>query len=406
MNSILPLSGTRVLAVEQYIAAPYCTMWLADYGAEVIKIEPPKAGDPRRVFQPIFSNEQTGDKISGGFLEYNRNKKSLTLDLKNPKGVSLFKELLKNADVLVENLKPGTMSRLGLDYDSVKEINPKIVYASISGFGKSGDYSGPFSDYPAFDAVLQAMGGIMHRTGTADGPPLLGVAGTVDRVSSMVAAFGIVGALYSRQKTGLGQYVDVAMYDVAISLNESAIAQYAFSGDILTRGKEQVYAPIGGFKTKDGYVGLIVPNDLMWVRFCTAIGHPEFIDDPRAKGSRTRAKNYKECFEPTVNEWMESHTSDEVVEIFMNNGIPVGKVQTSKDILECPQVKAREMIIEIDDPAAKKIKLANSPVRFSSGLKQKHQTAPRLGEHNHELLKTILNYTDESIEGLKAEGII
>ncbi len=231
-----PLNGVRVLGLEQYVAGPCCTMILADAGAEVIKIEPPGSGDPRRALPPFASNER-GEKSSGGFMRFNRNKKSLTLDLKQEKGKEIFRALVGKSDVIVENLRPGTMERLGLPYETIREWNPALIYASISGFGKWGPLRGPYWDRPGFDIVFQAMGGLMHNVGEKDGPPSYLGFTLVDLYTPMVTAYGILLALRMRDQTRVGQYLDMAMYDCTAALNEGSVAIHSYTGEVPGRDR-------------------------------------------------------------------------------------------------------------------------------------------------------------------------
>jgi formyl-CoA transferase len=334
-------------------------------------------------------------------MAYNRNKKSVTLNLRTEDGRRVYKELVAHADIIVENLKPGTVDKLGLGYEVLAKINPRLIYAALSGFGRLESLRGPYSERPAFDAVVQAMGGIMHRIGEENGPPLLAVAGTADRLSAIVAGYAIMVALFMRERTGVGQFVDTAMYDSVLVLNEAAIYMYAMTGVVLTRGKDELYAPVGGFKVKDGWVGLIIPGEDMWQRFCRAMGRADLCEHPLCKGSRNRAQNYKAFLKPIVEEWMASHTRDEVVEILLQHGVPSGIVQTSEDLLTCPQVAARQMLVEVDDPVAGKIKLANNSLRFSDVPTKVPAPPPRLGEHTREILADVLGYPDAEIQRLQ-----
>lgn len=406
MNELrLPLEDIRILALEQFIAGPLCSMWLGDLGAEVIKIETPGVGDPRRSFPPMLRNEQ-GDRISGGFMAYNRNKKSVTLNLKSEEGRRVYKELVAKSDIVVENLRPGTVDRMGLGYEVLKQVNPRLIYAALSGFGRMESLRGPYSDRPAFDAVVQAMGGVMHRIGEEDGPPMLAVAGTADRLSAMVAGYAIFVALFMRERTGQGQFVDAAMYDSTMVLNEAAIALYAMTGKVLTRGKDELYAPVGGFKVKNGWIGLIIPGEDMWERFCRAISRPDLAEHPQCKGSQVRARNYKSFLKPIVDEWMANHTREEVVQILLEHGVPAGFVQTSEDLFTCPQVAARRMLVEVNDPVAGKIKLANNPFRLSAAATRTPSPPPRLGEHNEEILSGVLGYPVSEVTRLKQSGVL
>ena len=399
-----PLNNIRILAVETQVAAPFCTMMLADAGAEVIKIES-LYGDPAREGGPFVKNEN-GDKVSGYFMRFNRNKKSVTLDIKSDKGRNIFLELVKKSDVLIENLKPGTFSKMGLDYDKLKEINPLLVYATISGFGQLDGFTGPYSKNPAYDIVIQAMGGLMNLIGEENGPPLHPMIAFGDVVPGMLTAYAISLALYKRTLSGQGEYIDVSMFDVMMSLTERAHTFYSLTKNILSRGKEALVYPWGAFKTNDGYVALIIFESKMWERLCKTIDKPELINDQRFDHAMKRTKNKKEL-EPIINEWMTQRTSSEVCEILLGAGIPVGEVRTSKDIYECPQADARGMWVEVDDPVAGKVKLVGNPIKMKNVPVDKvAQPAPRLGEHSEEILMNILNYDESSIEELKADKVI
>ncbi|MEJ2726029.1 MAG: CoA transferase, partial [Deltaproteobacteria bacterium] len=324
-----PLEGIRVLALEQYIAGPDCTMYLADSGAEIIKIERPGTGDPRRNYLPVVEDEK-GNRAYGGFKIYNRNKKSFTLNLQSDKGKEIYKELIKRSDVVVENMAPKTVEKLGLGYDVLKQINPRLIYAAISGFGRLEAFKGPYSERPAFDPVIQAMAGIMDQIGEEGGPPSYGFPGLADAFTSVVTGYAIMLALFMREKTGEGQFIDSSMYDSLVALNAMGIMIYSFSQEIVTRGQILKYqAPGGTYKVKDGsYVALIVANEFMWERFCKAIEREDLLKNPKTKDGRTRVLN-KDFLEPIVKEWMEARTRDEVVEALLKQGVPVGPVQTT-----------------------------------------------------------------------------
>ncbi|MGY9003117.1 MAG: CaiB/BaiF CoA transferase family protein, partial [Rhodospirillales bacterium] len=247
-----PLDGIRIIGLEQYMAGPYCTMLLADAGAEVIKIERPKYGDPRRSMPPFV--EKDGVKKAAGYMSYNRNKKSLALDLSKPEGQTVFKDLAKTADVVVENLRPGAMKKVGLSYEQLKETNPKLIWALISGFGQLEGYRGPYADRPAFDIVAEAMSGIMNLVGFEDKPPSWTIYGMADIYTGMVTSFGIMQALFMRERTGHGQLVDSAMFDNMLSLNESMVTLFSTAGQSPKRGMPKNLFPRGAFKTKDGYI--------------------------------------------------------------------------------------------------------------------------------------------------------
>lgn len=401
-----PLEGIRVLGLEQYIAGPDCTMWLADSGAEVIKIERPGTGDPRRNYLPIVENDK-GRKAYGGFKIFNRNKKSMTLNLRSEKGKEIYKELIKHTDVVVENMGPNTVNKLGLGYDILQQINPRLIYAAISGFGRLEAFKGPYSERPAFDPVIQAMAGIMDQIGEEGGPPSYGFPGLADAFTSVVTGYGIMLALFMREKTGEGQFIDSSMYDSLVALNAMGIMIYSFSKEIVTRGQILKYqAPAGTYRVKDGsYVALIVANEFMWERFCKAIGREDLRQDPRFAEGKERVKN-REVLEPMVREWMGKRTRDEVVEALLKEGVPVGPVQTTEDLVNCPHLKKRGMLLEIDDTIAGKRVFAKSPFRMTKTGEVQAVSAPDLGQHTETILKEVLHYDDEKIRALREEKVI
>jgi CoA:oxalate CoA-transferase len=406
MSKYYPLEGIRVLALEQYIAGPDCTMWLADSGAEVIKIERPGSGDPRRNYLPVVEDRK-GNKAYGGFKIYNRNKKSITLNIRSDKGKEVYKELVRHADVVVENMGPKTVEKLGVGYDVLQQINPRLVYAAISGFGRLEEFKGVYSERPAFDPVLTAMAGIMDQVGEEGGPPLYGFPGLADAFTSVVTGYAIMLALFMREKTGEGQLIDSSMYDCLVALNAMGIMIYSFSKEIVTRGQILKYqAPGGTYRVKDGsYVALIVANEFMWERFCKAIGREDLFKAPKTADGKTRVKN-RDFLEPIVREWMEARTKDEVIEALLAHGVPVGPVQTTKDLVNCPHLKARKMLLEIDDPIAGKRVFAKSPFRMTKVKEVPALTAPDLGQDTERVLREVLQYDEQKIQELRKEQII
>lgn len=400
-----PLEGIRILSVETQVAAPFCTMMLADAGAEVIKIEAPGRGDVAREPGPVIKNEK-GEKVSGYFMRFNRNKKSATINLKDPRGLQVFKELVKECDVVVENLSPGALKKMGLGYEDLKDVNHRLIYASISGYGQMDGLKGPYSKWPAYDIVIQAMAGMMHLIGNEDGPPLHPMIALGDIVPGMITAYAIMLALYNRQNTGRGDYIDIAMFDVMMTLTERANTVYSLTGNIMSRGKESLIHPWGSYKTSNGYVALIVLESKMWNRFCEVIGHPELFADPRFENAMLRAKNRREL-DPIIEQWMEQYSSEEVTEKLLAAGVPVGPVRSAKEIYNCEQANARHMWIEVDDPVASRVKLVGSPVKIKSvPVETEARPAPLLGQHTEEVLSNILGYNQENIKTLKNGNII
>ena len=398
-----PLSGIRVVGTDQYMAGPYCTMLLGDAGAEVIKIERPGSGDPRRAMPPFA--ERGGNKKAAGFMGYNRNKKSVALDMRSDEGKEVFRRLMAESDVLVNNLRPGALTRMGFGYADLKAINPRIIYAVISGFGRMEGYQGPYGDRPAFDIVAEAMSGIMHLVGFEDRPPSWTIYGMADIYSGMVTAYGIMQALFMRERTGEGQMVDSAMYDNMLSLNEAMIALYSVAQQSPHRGRPRNAYPRGAYHTKDGYVALNVPDERIWQRLAECIGHPELATDERSSSARARIEN-REFLDPIIDEWMGQRTRAEAVDALNAIGVPTGPVYTAEDVFECPQVEARRMLMAIDDPEVGEYRFARTPPHLSAATELPADPAPRLGAHTRAVLEGMLGYTAAEVDGLAANGVV
>ena len=392
-----PLTGIRIIALEQYMAGPYCTMLLADAGAEVIKIERPGSGDPRRSIPPFA--EKDGTRKAGGFMAYNRNKKSFCLNVQSDEGKTIYLDLVKSADVVVENLRPGSTDKLGIGYKDLKVINPKLIYAAISGFGRLEGYKGPDSDRPAFDIVAEAMSGIMHLVGFEDKPPSWTIYGMADVYTGLCTSYAITQALFQREKTGKGQFVDSAMLDAMISLNERMVMLYTMTGEEPHRGRLKHLYPRGAFKCKNGYLAMNVPDDLVWSRLCKSMEREDLIDDVKSNTGTARAAN-GDFLGPIIEEWLSKKTRDEAEKILNENGVPVGSVYTAKDIFESEQVKARRSLIDIEDPDVGTYQFARGPVMLSDAPEIETNPAPDLGQHTHEILSSILGYSDEQINEL------
>ncbi|MBC8255322.1 MAG: CoA transferase, partial [Ardenticatenia bacterium] len=297
-----PLTGVRVIALEQYMSAPYCTMLLADAGAEVIKIERPGRGDPRRSIPPYATGEG-GERVAGGFIGYNRNKKSLALNLRAEGGRQILKDLVEISDVVVENLRPGATDKMGLGYEQLKVVNSRLIYAAISGFGRLEGHTGPYADRPAFDIVAEAMGGIMNLVGFADKPPSWTIYGMADIYTGQVTAYGVMLALFVRERTGEGQFVDSAMLDNMLALNERMVTLYSFTGESPERGRLKPLYPRGAFRCQDGYLALNIPDDIQWSRLCQAMECEELRDDPRTADGTSRA-THADLIRPIIEAWL------------------------------------------------------------------------------------------------------
>lgn len=398
-----PLSGVRVTGLEQYIAGPYCTMLLADTGAEVIKIERPGGGDPRRQMPPFA--EKDGRKKGAGFMGYNRNKKSLCLNLRDPKGQEVFRKLVASSDVVVENLRPGSMAKLGLGYREMRRMNPQLVWAIISGFGQLDGYRGPYSDRPAFDIVAEAMSGMMNLVGYDDKPPSGTVYGMADIVSGIIAAYGVLQALFMRQRTGRGQLVDSAMLDNLLSLNETMVTLYSVAGQEQKRGVPTVFFPRGAYQTKDGYLAVHVPDNIIWKRFCEVMERSDLIDDERSATSPARAQNHG-FLDPIISEFMATMTRDEAVGKFNAHGVPVAPVYTAEDVFADPHIEARGMLMPIDDPEVGTYRFARTAPMLEENAELPRNPAPALGQHTREILEGLLDYSSSEVDALRDHGVV
>ena len=398
-----PLSGIRVIGLEQYIAGPYCTMLLADAGAEVIKIERPGQGDPRRAMPPFVEGD--GVRKAAGFMAYNRNKSSLAVDFRKPEGQEILRRLMSGADVVVENLRPGSMDRMNVGYDAMKAANPRLVWAIISGFGRLADFQGPYSDRPAFDIVVEAMSGMMNIVGFEDKPPSWTIYGLADIYSGMVTAFGIMQALFMRQRTGSGQIVDSSMFDNMLSLNEAMVAVYSVAGQSPQRGRLKNLYPRGAYQTRDGYIALNVPDNIIWGRLCETMGRPDLIEDERSDTGTARAEN-SDFLQPIIEAWLASMSRDEAVDRLNAGGVPTGPVNTAEDVFADPHVEARGMLMPVTDPEVGTFRFARTPPHLSQAPTLPAEPAPNLGQHTRMILQEILDYSPPQVDDLVAKGVV
>ncbi len=393
-----PLEDIVVLDLTRVLAGPYCSMILANLGAKIIKVERPETGDDARSFGP-YKNGQ-----SAYFVSLNRGKKSIAIDLKKPEGKQIIKELTKVSDVVLENFRPGTMRKLGLSYDVLNKINSRIVYAAVSGFG----HTGPYSEKPAYDMIAQALGGIMSITGQPGGEPTRVGSSIGDIIAGMFGAIGIIAALYERVFTCKGQMVDVAMLDGQVAVLENAIARYAISGEVPgpIGSRHPSITPFGGFKTKNSWVIIACGNQAIWEKFCKAVDREDLLEVEEFKTNEKRTENY-EKIKPILDEIILQKTTEEWLKILESNGVPSSAINTVDKLFNDPQVKARKMIIETEQPNMGKIHVAGNPIKLST-LTEEVVTdpAPKIGEHTVEILKTYLNYTDVKINELRKKQII
>ncbi|MGE7635605.1 CaiB/BaiF CoA transferase family protein [Bacillus paramycoides] len=390
------LKNIRVLDFTRVLAGPYCTMLLADMGAEVIKVEMPNRGDDTRHFGPFQNNE------SGYFMFLNRGKKSITLDLKNPESIQIVKQLVRESDVVVENFRPGVMKKLGLDYKSLKDVNPQLIYASISGFGQSG----PYSKRPAYDLVAQAMGGLASITGHENNPPTRTGASLGDMSAALYAAYGIMVALFHRLQTNQGQFLDIAMMDTVFSLLESNVMRYTTENVVPERigSRHPISSPFDIYKAKDGYVVIAIANDSLFYRLCTAMDRPDLITHEKFKIDPQRTK-YERDLKEILEEWLQQYNVSQVVEQLNDFGIPCSPIMNIQEVCEDQHIKEREMLVEMEHPLAGKVKIVGNPVKLSETPPVIKESSPLLGEHTADVLKEILHLTDYELTRLKEEKI-
>lgn len=389
------LQGITVLDLTRVLSGPYCTMMLADMGARVIKVEQPGKGDDTRGWGPPFINGE-----SAYFLSINRNKESVTLDFKHPDGRAILDQLLERADVLVENFRPGTLAKLGLDYPSLARRYPRLIYCSVSGFG----HTGPRSKEAGYDAVIQAEGGLMSITGSADGPPYrLGVA-IADIVSGMFAAQGITAALFARERTGIGQAVDISMLDSVVALLTYQAGIYFASDAAPPRlgNRHPTIVPYETFRASDGDFVIAVGNDDQWQRFCAATGFPA---DERYATNRDRVMHYDDL-KPALDACLAGGTRAGWIAKLKSVGVPCGSVRDLHEVFSDPQTLARDMLVELEHKAAGLLKMTGTPLKFSGTPGAVRTPPPLLGEHTRPVLVHDLGINDAQVDDLRARGVI
>lgn len=391
------LNGIRVLDLTRVLAGPYCCMMMADMGAEVIKIEIPKKGDDSRYFGPFINGE------SRYYANLNRNKKGITLNLKSQKGKEIFINMVKDADVVVENYRPGVMDKLGLGYDVLSKVNPQIVYAAASGFGSYG----PDSKKPGYDIIAQATSGIMSITGWDERPTRVGNA-IGDILGGLSLAIGVMAALLGRNVIGKGQKVDISLVDSCVSSLEIMAQRYFATG----KNPEKIgnrYAaayPYDSFTTKDGSFVIGCGNDKLYSALCILIGHEELVTDPRFITNNKRLENYKEL-SPFIEAWASKETVQSAIEKMDSVGIPCAPINTLEMVTKDPHIaSAREMFVECEHPVMGKIKLNGCHIKLLETKPSIRTPAPLLGQHNAEVYKQLLGYDDIELKELEDNGVI
>jgi len=392
-----PLDGLKVIDLTRVLAGPFSTMLLADMGADVIKIENPKGGDDSRAFGP-FKNE-----LSAYFISLNRSKRGVTLNLKEERAKEIFKEMVKKADVLVENYKPGTMKKLGLDYDALKLINPRLIYAASSGFGQTG----PYSSRAAYDLILQGMSGFMSITGFNAENPVKAGSSIADVFAGVFTTVGILAALEHRSKTGKGQMVDVAMLDCMISTLENALATFDCTkkAPLPIGNVHRSISPFATFPTADGFINVCAGNDELWRKFCETMGMKEYVTDERFVNNKLRVENFGELSK-IISEYSTKRTTAEWMLALEEVKVPCGPIMNIEQVVNDPQVKARNMVVEMEHPEAGKFMVPGVPIQFSETPASIRSFAPNLGEHNFEVYGEVLGLSREEVEELQKNGVI
>ena len=393
-----PLEGIRVVDLTRILAGPYCTMMLGDMGAEIIKIENPDGGDDTRSWGPPFLNG-----VSTYFISINRNKKSLTLNLKDERGKELLRDLIRKSDIMVENFRPGTLDKLGVSWEEIHRINPAMIFASLSGFGQTG----PRKSEPGFDVVIQGEGGLMSITGEPDGPPNKVGASVADITAGMLAAQGILLSLYHREKTGVGQMVDVGMLDGQVALLTYHANGYFATGKIPPRrgNKHPSITPYETYSCKDGYFNLGVGNDSLWRRFCDAMGLGEIKEDPKFAVNKDRVDNRLELQE-ILDAIFAEKTVEETLDGLRAAGVPCGPINNLAQVLSEPQVLAREMVVDVDVPVAGPTKVTGVPIKLSETPGSVRTPPPTLGQHTEEVLESVLGMDEAQRNALRQEGVV
>ena len=393
------LENICVIDLTRVLAGPYCTMMLGDLGADIIKIEVPSRGDDTRHWGPPF----TKGGESAYYLSANRNIRSMTLNLKSEEGLEILKKLIAKGDVLVDNFKTGTLSRWGLDYETLQEIRPGLIYCTVTGYG----YTGPYSSRPGYDLIVQATGGFMSITGPENGDPSRAGVAIADISTGMFAANAILAALYSREQTGKGQRIDMSLLDSQVALLSYAATNYFVSGSITNRlgNAHPNIVPYQSFKARDMHFVLAVGNDKQWEIFCKSINKPEWIDDEKYSTNALRVNNRKQLIDQ-LSKLFATQNAGYWLEIFDKVGLPSGPINELDKVFENEQIKSREMQIELPHSIDNKVTLLNSPIKIPTSPTKTHKAPPTLGEHTEEILMEKIGLDQDTVARLRDEGIL
>lgn len=403
MDEHMALENLTVLDLTRVLAGPFCTMMLADMGANVIKIEMPSSGDDTRSYPPFRAHNVNGKKESLYFANINRNKKGVTLNLKSPEGQALFKQLVKKADIVVENYRPGVMDKLGLGYDVLREINPGIIYAAVSGFG----CYGPYRLRPGYDILAQAMGGMMAITGPKGGAPTRAGSALGDVLGGLHLTIGILAAVNARAITGKGQRVDVSLMDSVIAATENTAIKYLETGQIPARmgNRYAAVSPYDAFKCKDGVVIIACGNQKLYEKLCKEILHrPDMITDHRFVDMTGRLE-HQDAIRDAVEEALKDDTMEEATDLILSKGIPAGPIMDISQILADPHVKAREMFIEMEHPTLGRITVNGCAIKLMETRPSVRTPAPALGQDNKEIFGDMLGLSEDEYNALKEKYV-
>jgi crotonobetainyl-CoA:carnitine CoA-transferase CaiB-like acyl-CoA transferase len=404
MGTAALLDGVRVIDLTRVLAGPYCTMMLGDLGADVIKIEAPGLGDDTRQWGPPFTQTVDGRRGEAAyFLAANRNKRSLTLNLKTEKGLEILRELIRQGDVLVENFRTGTLAKWGLDYETLQQLRPGLIYGTITGYGTTG----PYKDRAGYDFMVQAMGGFMSVTGPEAGEPVRAGVAIADLATGMFACNAILAALFARERTGQGQLIDMALLDSQVALMSYVASNYLVSGELPGRygnGHPNI-VPYQEFRARDHYFAFACGNDGQWRKFCTAVHHPEWSADGRFATNAARLA-HRPAVVTMLNELFATRDAADWMALCDEIGIPNGPINNMAQVFAHEQVIARELRQDVPHPTAGSVPLVASPLRIPTAPTAVRYPPPLLGEHTEEILGNMLGYDATAVAALRTEGVI
>jgi formyl-CoA transferase len=397
--SVRLLDGVRVVDLTRILAGPYCTMLLGDLGADVIKVEVPGRGDDTRQWGPPF----TAGGESAYFLAANRNKRSLTLNLKSERGRLILQKLIRQADVLIENFRMGTLEKWGLDYEQLIELKPDLIYCTVTGYG----YTGPYRDRPGYDFIIQALGGFMSVTGPEDGEPFRAGIAIADLASGIYACNAVLASLYARERTGAGQRIDISLLDCQVALMSYVASNYLVSGDPARRfgNAHPNIVPYQVFEAAEGYFAFAAGNDLQWENFCKAVDRQAWVADERFATNPARLENRSELVR-LLNELFSTRSAEHWIQLCESIGLPAGPINTMDAVFSDPQVLARELVMEVPHPTEGSVPLLRSPLNIPTAPSEVRYPPPTLGQHTDQILSELLSFDLAEIQALREAGVV